>query len=101
MQRYFNEYSYRYNHKKDSDFDKFIQFFENIRKRLTYKKLVTEYRDRNLPLIYETAAEQQARKKTQRLAKLQKQATGIDPNVWSLSSTQNLTPFYTTPTQQS
>ena len=57
MQRYFDEFSFRYNHSNKSERERFSKFFDNIEHRLTYKMLINEYKERNLLPIAVSAKE--------------------------------------------
>lgn len=85
MHRYFNEFAFRYNTKKDSCREKFSTFFDKIGHYLPYKQLINEYKYRNLVPIYETSAKQRVAR-TARLAAKQA-AQNAANTAWSATST--------------
>jgi hypothetical protein len=58
MQRYCDEFSYRYNSRKVKDAERFTVSLQNIERRLTYKTLVVKPpknkgREEKIPIVWE------------------------------------------------
>lgn len=78
MQRYFDEFAFRYNTRNVSDRERFDIFFNNIEHKETYNDIKNEHKERNRGKLAPIAARQQAEKKERKAkaaeAKAKKQA---------------------------
>ena len=78
MERYFDEFAFRYNKRNVSDRERFYMFFDNIEHQETYNDIKNEHKERNRGKLGPIAAKQQAEKKERKAkaaeAKAKKQA---------------------------
>lgn len=78
MERYFDEFAFRYNKRNVSDRERFYMFFDNIEHQETYNDIKNEHKERNRGKLAPIAARQQAEKKERKAkaaeAKAKKQA---------------------------